>query len=169
MCHHAEEGFCWASRTTLTDETLLSGSTIQRCQDRLAELGEISECSEHGAPALYLSLPKNRRPRLWELTGFLGSHFADSVNRRAKKPGSSRGARRVLTGSHATPSDLAVSNAIGNRLSDNTSASLSENDKPPDPACIRCHGSGELYGYEYPRRCTCTYVADPALSLADLS
>lgn len=41
---------------------------------------------------------------------------------------------------------------------------LGPNDKEPDPGCLRCHGSGELYGGgTATRRCSCTFVEDPAL------
>lgn len=132
MCHHAEEGFCWASRATMTDETRLSGSTVQRCQSRLVRLGEIRECNAKNAPALYLALPPNRRPRLFELTGFLGSHFADSLHRRAAaRPGVALGGRWDRAGSRATVSDLPVSEPIGNQQSDNNGAVALFNDEEP--------------------------------------
>lgn len=40
---------------------------------------------------------------------------------------------------------------------------LEPNDQEPDPKCIRCHGSGELFGGSQARRCSCTFVIDPAL------
>lgn len=49
------------------------------------------------------------------------------------------------------------------------SRGASQNDKPPDPACIRCHGSGLLYGSEATRRCSCTFVADPGAVVAGLT
>ncbi len=48
------------------------------------------------------------------------------------------------------------------------SLGLDPNDREPDPKCIRCRGTGELYGTaERPRRCSCTFVVDPALLLVD--
>lgn len=47
-----------------------------------------------------------------------------------------------------------------------SSASLqNENDKDPDPECVRCRGTGELPGGAAILRCPCTYVEDPALKL----
>ena len=62
-----------------------------------------------------------------------------------------------------TPGSQALSTEDSLPKTDGSSAiaSLPENRKLPDQACIRCRGGGLLYGTENPRPCSCTFIVDP--------
>lgn len=96
MAHHTDEsGFCGISKATLADETLLSESTVLRAQHELEELNEITRAGTADAPAWWTAIPSNRRPKLFAMTGFLGSQYATPIHRRS---GVSLGSRRGVTG-----------------------------------------------------------------------
>jgi hypothetical protein len=168
LAHHADEGgFSGASRATMAQETRLSESTIKRSLDSILSIGEIARVDGNRGPAWWKDIPVNRRPSLYALTGFLGGQFDPP-----KGFGVSLGVHRGFIGDQTPPSDQARRdvNSLSLELT-NLAASrvLAENDKAPDLGCLRCRGSGQLFGASEPRRCSCTYIADPGLALADLN
>lgn len=183
MCHHSDdEGFSGCSQATLHDETLLSADTIGRLQQALVTRRELRRVGPDEAPGWWLDIPTNRRPRLFQLVGFLGSEYAAPIRRRAErrakmKSGSAQGPDRVRVGSDATPSDQAERALIGNRRIEKENA-IASNRQDPDPKCPRCLGEGTFQtavGDASPNgagpkrvRCPCTFVVDPVLAQADL-
>lgn len=159
LAHHSDEGgYAGCSKTTLAAETRLSESTILRSQQTLVRIGEIERVIGSNGPTWWLEIAPNRRPTLFKMTAYLGSRFATP-----QPSGVSQGSHRGVTGVHDTPSDLGRRDAkVRTNESTNAVASLSENDKHPDNDCIRCHGDGLIYGGPFPRRCSCTFIVQPA-------
>lgn len=107
MAHHADEnGYAALSKTTLSRETRLSESTILRSQQSLVRIGDITRVVGDNGPQWWLEIPKNRRPKLYEMTAYLGSQFATP-----SLAGASQGSHRGVSGVHATPSDQDVRDA----------------------------------------------------------
>lgn len=173
LAHHTDdEGYAGLSKATLALETRLSESTILRCQETLVTIREITRVVGQNGPTWWLDIPVNRRPKLFKMTAFLGSHFATPT-----KSGVSQGSHRGVSGVHDTPSDQGVRdvNSLSLERLNNGAQPKNENDKDPDPKCIRCRGRGTFQAAEgdssyqgagpFQRRCTCTYVVDPAMAL----
>jgi hypothetical protein len=176
MCHYTrDDGYSWCSKATLADEAKVAESTIPRAHAALVALGEIGRAEVAQAPPDYLAIPTNRRPSLFVMTGFLGSHFATPIRRRAaRKPGVSQGSTRGLTGVAAVASDQGFCDANYELETKTPSRLVDSNDKDPDPGCIRCSGSGRIYRGGNAAtgaldvRCSCTFVRQPAEILAGL-
>lgn len=166
--HHADNdgGFVAIARSRMASETRMSEITVKRILDRLLLTAELAEALERDAPEWWLAIRKDRRPRLFRLPLFAATR-AGVTNEppRAAATGVTTGARRGRDGVHLTGSDLPVRDA-NNEHRKEPLRSTSENDRAPDESCIRCHGSGVLYGSEVPRRCSCTFVIHPAVLLA---
>lgn len=174
LAHHSDElGYAGLSKATLADETRLSEDTITRAQQSLVRRGEIEQQTAPPYPDWYTALPANRRPRLFLLVAFLESPFAVPVRARRGAALRPRGGR---AGGKGTASDQDVSGANTKPRISNA-PQLSENEKPPDPDCPRCLGVGAFQAAEgdasyggtgaFKRRCTCTFVRDPALALVE--
>lgn len=102
LAHHADDaGIAGCSKKTLATETRLSESTILRSQQALVKLGEIVPYTPETGPSWWLEIPANRRPKLFRMTGYLGSRFATPSS-----SGVSQGSHRGVSGVHDTPSDL---------------------------------------------------------------
>lgn len=160
MCHYThDDGFSALSKATLAEETRLSEATIIRAQQSIASKGEIERMTAEGAPSWWLALPVNRRPAVYRMVGFLGSHYATPIRRRAaRKAGVSQGSRRGVTGVNDTPSDLPVHSAISEQRTETPSAPLSQINPDADPHCVQCHGEGTYWfgGGGFDRVCPCT-------------
>lgn len=168
MAHHTDDvGFCGLSKATLADETHLSESTVMRAQQQLTQLTEIEPILDGpNAPAWWRAIPVNRRPKLFRMTGFLGSQYATPIHRRAgvskrnpsPDPGVSLGCRGGVTEVHDTPPDLHVSDVNREQRISNYVEPV-ENISAADPECPRCQGRGEYFsaGAGVDVACPCTY------------
>lgn len=135
MCHYAgDDGFSALSKATLAAETKLSEATIIRAQQAIAAKGEIERCTAEDGPDWWLALPKNRRPALYRMVGFLGSHYATAIRKRAtRKAGMSLGSHGGDTGVNDTPPDQHVHSAISDQGTVTTSTPRPKPERTPPP------------------------------------
>lgn len=147
MAHHTDDfGFVSLSKATLAEECRLSQDTVMRAQQRNLVLGEIAPVDIGDAPDWWLAIPKNRRPKLFTMIAFLGSHYATPVRRRR---GVARGSRGGSAGVDATPSDQGLRDAKSEQRTVKTTRSA-------DSSCIQCRGTGVVYsGAGFDRPCPC--------------
>lgn len=146
MCHHTDElGFSGLSKATLADETRLSESSVIRAQQVLVDLHEIEHASADDAPAWWLGIPVNRRPKLFRMSGFLGSQYATPIHRRARGvTGVSRGSRGGVAGVSDQAADQGIRDVNREQTTENSSCAPPENEKG-EPRCPQCQDSGSFF------------------------